>query len=100
MTHTIDFDQYWGVRVSDIRFDCKAMSIVLDMYWTVNSIAHRARLRFDNVSKFEFSSEKVFDSEVVELISLTGKKVSGRWCVVGEMSNYEFVIICASIADN
>ncbi|WP_139942849.1 hypothetical protein [Fulvimonas soli] len=99
MNRSIDFDRYWGVRLSGISFDCNAMSIALDVHWTIGPEAHIASLRFNGVSRCEFDAGKIFDSEVVELISLSGEKVRGGWRVVGEMSNYEFVILCASIEE-
>lgn len=99
MTSQVDFDKYWGVQLSAIECDFKSMSMVLVIFWTTDSKVHRARLRFNGVSSCEFASEKVFESEVVELISLDGKYVDGRWHVVGELSNYEFSIFCVDIQE-
>lgn len=99
MTAVIDFDQYWGVRLSGIHFDCQAMSISIDMHWTTDSLPYSACLRFAGVLRFAFDAEKVFDSDVVELISLTGERVRGGWRIVGEMSNYDFEIHCANVLE-
>jgi len=73
------------------------MCIAMDLYWTVDSTPCNARLRFNGVSKCEFAAEKIFKSEVVELVSLEGEAVSGGLRVVGELSNYEFTITCESV---
>lgn len=100
MSHGVDFNQYWGVRVAEIRHDCKAMSLALDLFWTEDSIPCRARVRFDGVSKCEFAAEKIFESEIVELVSMEGEEVNGGWRVVGELSNYEFTILCARVSED
>lgn len=97
MNSAFDFDNYWGVQLSEIRFDSKAMSIAFDVYWTNDSKPNRATLRFDGVSKYELSAEKIFQSEVVELVSIEGAVANGRWQIVGEFSNYEFLIVCTKI---
>ena len=97
MTQSLNLDQYWGAQISGMQFDCQAMCIAMDLYWTIDATLYKARLRFNGVSKCEFAAEKIFKSEVVELVSLEGEAVSGGLRVVGELSNYEFKIICGSV---
>lgn len=99
MSGTFDFNRYWGVRLVDVRCDCKTMSLIFDLYWTSESVPHKAHLRFEGVSSLEFSADRIFVSEVVELVSLEGVKESTGWKVVGELSNYEFTILCANIKE-
>lgn len=99
MTLEIDFDQYWGVRLRNIEHDCTAMSVTFDLYWTDGPLPFSARLLFERVSKFNFVAEKIYDSEVVELVSIEGKKESRGWRIAGELSNYEFDIFCASVKE-
>jgi hypothetical protein len=97
MNQALNLDQYWGAQLSGIQFDCRAMCIVLDLHWTIDSTPCKARLRFNGVSKCEFAAERIFKSDVVELVSLEGEAVSGGLRVVGEFSNYEFTITCESV---
>lgn len=99
MTSAVDLDQYWGVRLSRIRHDCGAMAITFELDWTLDAAQFRASLRFSGVSRFELIGEKIISSEVVELISLESKRVGKGWCVVGELSNYQFTIECAEIIE-
>lgn len=99
MSGAVDFDRYWGVRLVGIHCDCKTMSVTFDLYWTHESVPHEAHLRFEGVSSLEFFAEKIFTSEVVEVVSLEGVKEQTGWKVVGELSNYEFTILCANVAE-
>lgn len=99
MISKVDFNKYWGVRLSSIQYDCRAMSIAFDMHWTIDSAPCNARLRFDGVSRCEFTAEKLFKSEVVELVSLEAEKVNEGWRVVGQLSNYEFMILCSDVEE-
>jgi hypothetical protein len=100
MKEDFDFDKYWGVQVIEARFDSKAMAISLDVFWTADSNPQMTTLRFEGVSKFELSAEKTFQSEVVEMVSIGGKHSNGNWRIVGEFSNYEFLIVCMGIKEN
>lgn len=100
MTSRVDFDKYWGTQLSAIEYNCKSMSMVFVLFWTIDSKPCRARLQFNGVSRCEFVTEKVFESEVVELVSLEGKYVNGHWHITGELSNYEFSIRCVGILED
>ncbi len=97
MTSAVSFDRYWGTRLSRIENDCHAMTVVFELYWTADAKPCGARLRFNGVSKFDFTAERLFNSDVVELISLEGEVVNSGLRVMGELSNYEFTIICQSV---
>jgi|LNAP01.1.fsa_nt_gb hypothetical protein len=99
MIGSVDFDKYWGVRISGIQYNYKTMSIAFDMYWTIDTAPYKSRLRFDGVSKCEFTAEKLFKSEVVELVSLEGKMENGGWRIEGELSNCQFTILCESVEE-
>lgn len=99
MNQPPNLNQYWGVRISCIRQDCFAMSVAFDLYWTDDTNRYQASLDFVGVYKFEIVGETIFDSEVVELISLEKIKVAEGWRIVGELSNYEFTIVCAEIVE-
>jgi hypothetical protein len=47
--------------------------------------------------KCDFAANKIFESEVVELISLEGEEVNDGLRIAGELSNYEFTIICKGL---
>ena len=100
MSVAFNFDKYWGAQLSGLRFNNKDMFISFDLFWTVNSTPKTAVLRFDGVSDLEFSAEKVFQSEVVELISIDGKHSNGAWRITGEFSNYEFRIACVEVSED
>ena len=99
MSGAFNFDKYWGAQLSGMKFDSKEMFISLDLFWTVNSVPKSTVLRFDGVSDLELSADKVFQSEVVELISIEGKRSNGGWRIVGEFSNYEFRITCLEVSE-
>ncbi|MBP1475339.1 hypothetical protein J7I44_13585 [Frateuria sp. MAH-13] len=100
MTSRVDFDRYWGAQLSAIEYDCKSMSMVFVLFWTIDSRPCCARLQFNGVSRCELAAEKVFESEVVELVSLEGRHADGYWHIAGELSNYEFSIRCVDIQDD
>lgn len=100
MSDSFDFDKYWGVQLSGMRFDSKEMSIAFDVFWTVGSKSKKTALRFIGVSICELSAEKIFQSEVVELISIEGNRDDGSWRISGELSNYEFRIVCTGISED
>lgn len=100
MSGAFNFDKYWGAQLSGVRFDSKEMFISFDLFWTVNSAPKTAVLRFDGVSDLKLSAEKVFQSEVVELISIEGKRSNGGWRIAGEFSNYEFRIACVEVSED
>lgn len=99
MTSSVDFDKYWGVRLSTVECDFKSMCMTFNLFWTIDSKPYRSRLRFKNISRCELLAERVFESEVVELVSIEGKRVDAGWQVAGELSNYEFSILCADIQE-
>lgn len=99
MNESVDFNRFWGTRLSDVHVDCKTMSLTFDLFWTVDARSFETRLCFKGVSKCDFAADKIFESEVVELISLEGKKVNGGLRVVGEFSNYEFTILCKEVCE-
>jgi len=99
MTLEVDLDQYWGVRLRRIEYDCAAMSVAFDLYWTVESLSFSVRLLFDGVSRLDLVAEKIHKSEVVELVSIEGREEGGGCQIVGELSNYEFAISCVSVKE-
>lgn len=100
MRSPVNFDKYWGVQRSSMKYDFKSMSMTFNLFWTVDSIPCRSRLRFNGISRYELSADKVFESSVVELIAIEGRRVDGSWQIAGELSNYEFAILCADIQED
>lgn len=99
MTSHVNFDKYWGAQLSSIEYDCKSMSMVFVLFWTIDHKPCGARLQFNGVSRCELVTGKVFESEVVELISLEGRCANGHWDITGELSNYEFSIRCVGVQE-
>ncbi len=99
MTLEIDLERYWGARFRGVAYDCAAMSVVFDLYWTDGSLSFGARLLFEGVTKLNFMAEKIYRSEVVELVSLEGRKETNGWRIVGELSNYDFDILCTGVKE-
>ncbi len=100
MTSLVDLDQYWGVQLAAMHYDCRAMSIAFDLYWTVDGSPCRASLLFSGVSECRFTAEKTFNSEVVELVSIEREKVPEGWRCFGELSNYDFTLTCIEVTEN
>lgn len=99
MSSSIDLGKYWGVQLHRLHFDPLHMSVVMDLYWTIDSSMHSAKLAFRGITRCEMKAEKVYESEVVELISLEAKRLGKFWQVIGELSNYEFEIVCVDVEE-
>lgn len=74
------------------------MSVVFNLYWTLDGVLHEAQLRFNGVSEWRFSAAACFLSDVVELVSLERRGHDG-WEVFGELSNYAFSLRCLTIEE-
>jgi len=92
-----DLTKYWGVTARAIELDHHSMSLKFELCWTTESKPRQSILTFLGVSKFELVSEKIYGSDIVELVSLEAVADAGGIRVEGELSNYYFSINCESI---
>lgn len=97
MTTVMDLNKYWGTQVIGLRLDCKNVSLILDLFWTVNSVRHNASIILADVSKLEYDAQDIYVSEVVELVSIAAERNSNGLRIIGEMSNCEFTVLCKSV---
>ena len=96
---SVNLDNYWGVQLKGMRFDHARMAITMDLFWTDDGTPKEATLIFHAVTRCQLQAEKVFESEVVELISLEAKEAGGSLRITGELSNYAFDIDCAEVEE-
>ncbi|WP_250627298.1 hypothetical protein [Pinirhizobacter soli] len=96
---SVNLNNYWGVQLKGLHFDHASMVITIDLFWTDDGASKEAKLIFHAVTSCRLQAEKVFESEVVELVSLDAKKTGGRLRITGELSNYAFDIDCAEVEE-
>ena len=94
-----DLNKYWGVELKRLQFDCAKMAVLMELSWTSNADDKRAKLIFSGVTTFNFQGEKLFESEVVELVSLEAKSKGESFLISGELSNYLFHIECTQFSE-
>lgn len=92
-----DLTKYWGVTVSSIELNHLSMSLKLTLFWTTDNKPRHATLIFKGMSKLDLVGDKVFESDIVELVSLEAVANAGNIDVQGELSNYYFSVQCKSI---
>jgi hypothetical protein len=97
---SVDLKKYWGVQLKGLQLDHLRMAITMDLFWTDGGAPKEARLIFHSVTSCQFQAEKIFESEVVELVSLEAKQAGKCLRISGELSNYEFDIDCTEVEDN
>lgn len=93
-------EKYWGVLLRSFQFDPLSMMLRMNLIWTSEGESRYATLTFNGVCRFELNAEHIFQSEVVELVSVESKFEHGRFEVKGELSNYNFSIVCNEINDS
>ena len=94
---SLDLDKYWGVQLKGLQFDHARMAITMELFWTTGAASKEAKLTFHGVTSCELQAEKVFGSDVVELVSLEEARAGDCVRVSGELSNYAFRINCAEV---
>lgn len=92
-----NLEKFWGVQLTDMQLDYAKMILSLELFWTNGESSERARLVFSGVMNLLLESEKIFTSEVVELISIEAEPKVDSVRVFGELSNYTFEIECAHV---
>jgi hypothetical protein len=97
MSSMPNLDRFWGVILKSINFDVAEMSMSLSLYWTEELTSHTATLQFVGVTRSVAMAERVYTSEIVELVSLEARRNAGKIEVIGEFSNYAFEISCVEI---
>lgn len=86
-----EFNINWNICHPFLRV---ILSLVMNLFWTSDGAPHRASLHFSGVSTFQLSAEKIFRSDIVELISIEARPSDGGFEINGELSNYCFSILC------
>lgn len=100
MSKKFDLNKYWGVRITESHLDLAEMRLRLELFWTQSNAPQTARLIFQGILRCDFNASRVYSSEVVELISLSADRDGANYRVIGELSNYDFEIVCESIVDS
>ena len=96
---SVDLDKYWGVQLKGLQLDHLRMAITMDLFWTDGGAPKEATLIFHSVTSCQFQAEKIFESEVVELVSLEAEQAGDCLRISGELSNYAFRIDCAEVTE-
>lgn len=96
---SVDLDKYWGVQLKGLQLDHLRMAITMDLFWTDGGAPKEARLIFHSVTSCQFQAEKIFESEVVELVSLEAEQAGDCLRISGELSNYAFDIDCKEVEE-
>lgn len=95
----IDLKRYWGAMVLGFTVDHLRMTISVDVFWRSgdNNSPNTARIMFAGVRHFSIDAEIDLHSDLVELVSIEAVRSGDHIEVTGELSNYEFHIICLAI---